>query len=97
MSMRSRQAALEFERLTEPYHARLFRLACSFCRQPDPANDLTQEALVKAFLAFDTFDQTQPIFPWLARILLKIIDLSSNYIPVTSIQCIATEIISVLR
>lgn len=69
MSKRVKQAALEFERLTEPYHPRLFRLACSFCKSPDLASDLTQEALVKAFLAFDTFDNAQSIFPWLARIL----------------------------
>jgi RNA polymerase sigma-70 factor (ECF subfamily) len=58
-----------FERVTKPYHERLFRIAVALCGDRDQAADLTQEALVRAFRAFDRFRPDQPVLPWLARIL----------------------------
>ncbi len=59
----------QFVRLTRPYHARLFRIALSLCGDRDEAADLTQEALIRAFRAFDRFRLGAPVLPWLARIL----------------------------
>lgn len=68
--MRAQPSAIsEFERLTLPHHARLFRLACALCKNRDLANDLTQDALLKAFVSFAKYDRALPIFPWLAKIL----------------------------
>jgi DNA-directed RNA polymerase specialized sigma24 family protein len=39
------------------------------CRDADQAHDLTQETLVRAFEAFDTFRPGAPILPWLRQIL----------------------------
>jgi len=61
-----------FTRATSPYHARLFRIAKALCRDGDRAADLTQEALVRAFLAFDTFRPDAPVLPWLCRILRNV-------------------------
>ena len=58
-----------FVTLTRPYHERLHRIACSLCNDPDQAADLTQEALIRALRAFDRFDDSRPVLPWLARIL----------------------------
>jgi DNA-directed RNA polymerase specialized sigma24 family protein len=54
-----------FVALTKPYHERLYRIAITICGDRDVAADLTQEALVRAFRAFDDFDSTRP-YPTLA-------------------------------
>lgn len=59
----------QFVRLTRPCHERLFRIALSLCGDRDQAADLTQEALIRAFRAFDRFRLGAPVLPWLARIL----------------------------
>jgi RNA polymerase sigma-70 factor (ECF subfamily) len=61
-----------FVRLTSPYHDRLNRIALALCHDADQAADLTQEALIRAFRAFDRFVPGQPVLPWLARILRNV-------------------------
>lgn len=63
------QLVADFVRISRPFHERLYRLALTLCHDQDQAADLTQEALVRAFKAFDRYDQSLPIFPWLCRIL----------------------------
>lgn len=58
-----------FVSLTSPHHGRLFRIALALCHDEDRAADLTQEALVRAFRAFDRFRPGAPARPWLIRIL----------------------------
>jgi RNA polymerase sigma-70 factor (ECF subfamily) len=66
---KTHQRIAEFVRLTQPHHQQLYGVALSLCRDKDQAHDLTQEALVRAFEAFDQFRQGAPIWPWLRRIL----------------------------
>lgn len=61
-----------FVALTAPHHARLYQTALGLCGDRDQAADLTQEALVKAFLAFDRFREGAPPYPWLVRILRNV-------------------------
>ena len=61
-----------FVTLTEPHHARLYQAALGLCGDRDQAADLTQEALVKAFLAFHRFREGAPPYPWLVRILRNV-------------------------
>lgn len=61
-----------FVELTRPYHDRLFRIAITICGDRDLAADLTQEALVRAFKAFDRFDEDRPVLPWLTRIVRNV-------------------------
>lgn len=58
-----------FVQTTRPFHERLFRIALTLCRDRDQAADLTQEALIRAFRAFDRFREGEAVLPWLARIL----------------------------
>jgi RNA polymerase sigma factor (sigma-70 family) len=62
----------EFVKLTRPHHRQLYGIALSLCRDPDQAQDLTQEALIKAYQAFDRFRSDEPILPWLRRILRNV-------------------------
>jgi RNA polymerase sigma factor (sigma-70 family) len=59
----------EFVRLTAPYFKQLYGMARALCRDADQAHDLTQEALVRAFEAFDAFRPGSPIMPWLRQIM----------------------------
>jgi RNA polymerase sigma-70 factor (ECF subfamily) len=61
-----------FTRVTGPLHARLYRIARSLCRDDDQAADLTQETLIRAFCAFDSFRAGEPVLPWLCRILRNV-------------------------
>jgi len=61
-----------FVRLTAPHHAKLLRIARAICHDRDNAADLCQEALVRAFKAFDSFRPEAPVLPWLTRILRNI-------------------------
>ncbi|NOY26134.1 MAG: RNA polymerase sigma factor [Oligoflexia bacterium] len=58
--------------LTRPVHARLFQAAVALCGDRDMAADLTQDALVKGYLAFERFRPDAPVYPWLARILKNV-------------------------
>jgi RNA polymerase sigma-70 factor (ECF subfamily) len=67
-----RERVAAFVAATRPYHARLFRIARSLAPREADAADLTQEALARAFVAYDGFRDGAPILPWLARILRNV-------------------------
>lgn len=71
-SVSHQQLVPSFVRLTRPHHEALFRIALTLCHDHDQAADLTQEALIRAFRAFDRFDPDRPVLPWLARILRNV-------------------------
>jgi RNA polymerase sigma-70 factor (ECF subfamily) len=58
-----------FERLVAPYLPRLFRLAYQLTRDPDDAQDILQDSVIKAFRAFSGFRQEADLYTWLARIV----------------------------
>ncbi len=61
-----------FAARTEPLHGRLYQAAQALCRDPVEAEDLAQEALVRAFGAWDRFEPDAPLYPWLLRILRNV-------------------------
>jgi RNA polymerase sigma-70 factor (ECF subfamily) len=56
---------LAFEELVRPHLPAIRRFALSFCRNPTDADDLAQDALVKAFRSFGTFDGRAALSTWL--------------------------------
>jgi RNA polymerase sigma-70 factor, ECF subfamily len=60
-----KQDARAFQELVEPHIAAVRRIALAFCRRQTDADDLAQEALLKAYRSLSTFDGTGPIAPWL--------------------------------
>ena len=70
--MASTEQVAQFVKLTEPYYGRLLRIAVAMCKERDLAADLTQETLLKAFLALDNFRPGAPVLPWLTRILRNV-------------------------
>jgi RNA polymerase sigma-70 factor (ECF subfamily) len=58
-----------FEQLVRCYTGRAMGLARYMLRDHAQAEDMSQEAFVRAFRAIERFDLTQPFFPWFYRIL----------------------------
>jgi RNA polymerase sigma-70 factor (ECF subfamily) len=46
----------------------IFRLAYLLVGDPDDAEDVAQEAFIRAYHALDSFDTSRPMRPWLLRI-----------------------------
>ena len=63
---RARQGdPLAFEELVRPHLSAMRRFALSFCRSPADADDLAQDALIKAFRSFRPFDGRASLPTWL--------------------------------
>lgn len=63
---RARQGdPLAFEELVRPHLSAIRRFALSFCRNPTDADDLAQDALIKAFRSFGTYDGRAALPTWL--------------------------------
>lgn len=60
-----------FERLTEQVFPSLFGTALRLTRDREDANDLTQEAIIRAYEAFDRFDGRN-FKAWMLRILTNL-------------------------
>lgn len=67
------QRRQEFEAMTSPHLAALYRFAVYKVRDAAQAEDLVQEACLKAFRAFDRFERGTDYKAWLFRILLNTI------------------------
>jgi RNA polymerase sigma-70 factor (ECF subfamily) len=61
-----------WEALVRDHQQPLFRLAYLLLGDADEAEDVTQEAFVRAFHALDRFDHTRPLRPWLLRIVTNL-------------------------
>ncbi len=58
-----------FKRRIEEFRPRLFRLACSWCHNPDLADDLVQETLLKALKNAQQLRDPEAFESWLFSIL----------------------------
>ena len=58
-----------FDALVEPHWQMAFRLAFLITRDAAEADDAAQEALLKAWRALARFRDTEPVRPWLLRIV----------------------------
>jgi RNA polymerase sigma-70 factor (ECF subfamily) len=58
-----------FGEIVRRYQRAIHRLAWSLTRNANDADDLAQEAFVRAWGAIGRFERGQPLYPWLARIV----------------------------
>jgi RNA polymerase sigma-70 factor (ECF subfamily) len=61
-----------FGRLVETYQGRLFGLVLMMVRQPSAAEEVTQDAFVRAYTHLDHYDDSRPFYPWLASIAVRL-------------------------
>lgn len=57
-----------FEELVRRLHKRVFRLAYQYLRDPDEAQDLTQEVFVHLYRNLHRYDPERPFEPWFWRV-----------------------------
>jgi RNA polymerase sigma-70 factor (ECF subfamily) len=60
--------ATGWEALVQQHQAAVFRLAYLLLGDPGEAEDVAQEAFIRAYHALDRFDPSRPLRPWLLRI-----------------------------
>ena len=53
------------------YQGRLFGLVLMMVREPAAAEEVTQDAFVRAYTHLDRYDQ-RPFYPWLATIAVRL-------------------------
>ena len=61
-----------FGHLVDRYQRRLFGLVLMMVRQPASAEEVTQDAFVRAYTHIDRYDDHQPFYPWLATIAVRL-------------------------
>ncbi len=61
-----------FATVVERYQRRLFGLALMLTRQPAAAEEVAQDAFVRAFTHLDGYDERRPFYPWLATIAVRL-------------------------
>jgi RNA polymerase sigma-70 factor (ECF subfamily) len=60
-----------FEELVERYHARVYSLAYGVLRNPEDAEEATQDAFWTLYRKIGTFDDTKKFFSWFYRVALN--------------------------
>ena len=58
--------------LVHKYQGRLFALVLMMVREPAGAEEVTQDALVRAYTHLDHYDDGRPFYPWLATIAVRL-------------------------
>lgn len=61
-----------FGRLVRSYQKRLFGLALMMVRDPSGAEEVTQDAFVRAYTRLDHYDERRPFYPWIATIAARL-------------------------
>lgn len=61
-----------FGKLVERHQGRLFGLVLMMVRQPAGAEEVTQDAFVRACTNLDKYDERRPFYPWLASIAVRL-------------------------
>ncbi|HEX6739980.1 MAG TPA: sigma-70 family RNA polymerase sigma factor, partial [Vicinamibacteria bacterium] len=57
-----------FEEIVKRYQRRVYATAYRIVRRADLADDVAQEAFLRAYEALDRFDLARPFGPWICRI-----------------------------
>ena len=57
-----------FEEIVRRHQRRVYAVAMRVVRRHDVADDVTQEAFIRAYQALDRFDTGRPFGPWICRI-----------------------------
>jgi len=61
-----------FAEIVHRYQRAIYRVAYGLTRRAEDADDLAQEAFIRAHRALDTFRLGEPLYPWLARIAVNL-------------------------
>src|SRR5499433_264324 len=60
-----------FEKMVERYHARVYSLSYGVLRNPEDAEEATQDAFWTLYRKIGTFDESKKFFSWFYRVALN--------------------------
>src|SRR5438477_6986238 len=60
-----------FREMVDRYHARVYSLAYGVLRNPEDAEEATQDAFLTLYRKIDTFDESKKFFSWFYRVALN--------------------------
>src|SRR5262244_190121 len=60
-----------FEQMVERYHARVYSLSYGVLRNPEDAEEATQDAFLTLYRKIGTFDESKKFFSWFYRVALN--------------------------
>lgn len=61
-----------FGRVIELYQRRLFGLALMMTRDPSGAEEVAQDAFIRAFVHLDSYDTARSFYPWISTIAVRL-------------------------
>ena len=61
-----------FASLVDAHQGRLFGLVLMMVRNPAGAEEVTQDAFVRAYTHLERYDDHRPFYPWLAAIAVRL-------------------------
>lgn len=61
-----------FGHLVDLYQRRLFGLTLTMLRDPEGAEEVTQDAFLRAYTRLELYDERRPFYPWLATIAVRL-------------------------
>ena len=61
-----------FATIVRLYQRRLFGLALMMTRDSAGAEEIAEDAFVRAFLHLDAYDERRPFYPWLSTIAVRL-------------------------
>ena len=67
-----RGAREAFGHLVRKYQGRLFGLVLMMVREPAGAEEVTQDAFVRAYTHLERYDDNRPFYPWLSSIAIRL-------------------------
>ena len=62
------ESMADFEQIYAQYFPSVYKFVYSMCRNPDVAEEVTQEAFYKAMMHIHRFDGTCQLYVWLCQI-----------------------------
>lgn len=62
----------EFGEVVERFERRLFGLLLMVTRDPAAAEEIAQDAFVRAYMKLDHYDASRPFYPWLSTIAVRL-------------------------
>ena len=72
MAAEAQAAGGEFGALLERHRAIVFKVANTYCRNPDDRNDLAQDIAVQLWRAWPGYDRARSFSTWMYRIALNV-------------------------
>ena len=61
-----------YDQLVKLVQRKLFGLCLMMVRDPTGAEEVTQDAFIRAFTHLDLYDEKRPIYPWIATIAVRL-------------------------